>query len=203
MHEEMHMLHLIVPIIITSLVAAPHTNAPVCLAPASTQFASTNNAAASDAVTELFKSYLTGPTISATALTAKLASQAREEARRANCKFVLFVTVKQQRGRSGGALGQIAGQAAKEAAWGAAVEASTATKRVASMGAVGAARAATDIAATTKTHDELELSYRLESETGSVLKEAKSKQKAKSDGEDLLTPLIEHAAEEIAGIVVK
>jgi len=36
-----------------------------------------------------------------------------------------------------------------------------------------------------------------------VLKEAKSKQKAKSDGEDLLTPLIEHAAEEIAGIVTK
>jgi hypothetical protein len=71
------------------------------------------------------------------------------------------------------------------------------------MGAVGAARAATDIAATTKVQDELELSYRLESETGAVLKEGKSKHKAKSDGEDLLTPLVEHAAEEIAAVVAK
>ena len=58
-------------------------------------------------------------------------------------------------------------------------------------------------AATTKTQDELELSYRLESETGSVLKEGKSTQKGNSDGEDLLTSLIEHAAEEIAGVVAK
>jgi hypothetical protein len=201
----MHMLRLAFPIMIASFAVAPHTNpnAPVCIAPASAQFVASNNATASEAVSELFKSYLTGPTVSATSLTAKLASQAREEARRANCKFVLFVTVKQQRGRTGGALGQIAGRAAQEAAWGAAVEASSATKRVASMGAVGAARAATDIATTTKTHDELELSYRLESETGDVLMEGKDKRKAKADGEDLLTPLVEHAAEEIAGIVTK
>jgi hypothetical protein len=197
------MLRLVVAGLIVSLAATPRTNAPVCIAPPTAQFVAANNATASDAVSELFKSYLTGPTVSATTLTAKLASQAREEARRANCKFVLFITIKQQRGRSGGALGQIAGRAAQEAAWGASVEASSATKRVASMGAVGAARAATDVAATTKTQDELELSYRLESETGSVLKEGKSKHKAKSDGEDLLTPLIEHAAEEIAGIVAK
>src|SRR5438045_1177515 len=176
----MHMLHLGFPVIIASLVVASRTNAPVCIAPASTQFVATNNANASDAVNELFKSYLTGPTVSATPLSAKLASQAREEARRANCKFVLFVTVKQSRGRSGGALGQVAGRAVQEAAWGASVEASSATKRVASMGAVGAARAATDIAATTRSHDELELTYRLESETGRVLKESSTKRKAKS-----------------------
>lgn len=62
---------------------------------------------------------------------------------------------------------------------------------------------ATDMAATTKAHDELELSYRLESETGTVLMEGKSRQKAKSDGDDLLTPLVEHAAEEIAAVVTR
>ena len=189
-------------LIIASLLS-PHATAPICLAPASAQFPNSNATEASAAVSGLFKSYLTGPSLSVVPLTARLASQAREEARNANCKFVLFVTAKQERHRSNGMLGQIAGKAAQEAAWGASFEASTAAKRVASMSAVGAARAATDIAATTKTQDELELSYRLESETGAVLKEGKAKQKAKSDGEDLLTPLVEHAAEEIAGIVAK
>jgi len=184
-------------------VAAVPAGAAICLAPPSAQFASTDAASASSAVNELFKSYLTGPSLSVVPLTAKLASQAREEARAANCKFVLYVTAKLEHHKSDGALGRIAGQAAQSAAWGASFEASTAAKRVGAMGAVGAARAATDIAATTKTHDELELSYRLESETGSVLKEGKAKQKAKSDGEDLLTPLVEHAAEEIAAVVSK
>ena len=189
--------------LIIAWLLSPHAAAPICLAPASAQFPNTNTTDASAAVSGLFKSYLTGPSLSVVPLTARLTSQAREEARSANCKFVLFVTTKQERHRSSGVLGQIAGKAAQEAAWGASFEASTAAKRVASMSAVGAARAATDIAATTKTQDELELSYRLESETGTVLKEGKAKQKAKSDGEDLLTPLVEHAAEEIAATVAK
>lgn len=197
------MLHLAVAVVIASSIGTPSANAPICVAPPSAQFASTDPTQASNAVNELFKSYLTGPSLSVVPLTARLTSQAREEARRANCKFVLFVTAKLEHQKSSGALGQIAGKAAQEAAWGASFEASSAAKRVASMGAVGAARAATDVAATTKVRDELELSYRLESETGSVLKEGKSKQKAKSDGEDLLTPLVEHAAEEIAAIVAK
>ena len=182
---------------------ASSASAPICLAPASAQLPNTDPNQATSAVSELFKSYLTGPSLSVVELKARLSSQAREEARGANCKFVLFVTARMERHSSNGTLGRIAGKAAQEAAWGASVEASSATKRVASVGAMGAARAATDIAATTKTKDELELSYRLESETGAVLKEGKTKQKAKSDGEDLLTPLVEHAAEEIAAIVTK
>ena len=190
-------------LIVGSVLGAPPTTPPVCLAPASAQIASTDPAQASAAVTELVKSYLTGPTLSVTPLTARLASQAREEAHRASCKFVLFVTVKQERKRSSGVLGQIVGRAARDAAWEANVRASTAATRVATMGAVGAARAAADIAATTKTRDELELSYTLESENGAVLKQSTAKRKATSDGEDLLTPLVEHAAEEIAAIVAK
>lgn len=197
------MLHIAVAVVVASSIGGPSASAPICMAPPSAQFASTDPNQASAAVNELFKSYLTGPSLSVVPLTARLTSQAREEARRANCKFVLFVTAKLEHQKSSGALGQIAGKAAQEAAWGASFEAGTAAKRVASMGAVGAARAATDVAATTKVRDELELSYRLESETGSVLKDGKSKQKAKSDGEDLLTPLVEHAAEEIAAIVAK
>lgn len=196
------MLFVAVTLALRSVAPVP-TAAAICLVPPSAQFAGTDATSASSAVNELFKSYLTGPSLSVVPLTARLASQAREEARGANCKFVLYVTAKLEHHKSDGTLGRIAGQAAQEAAWGASFEASTAAKRVASMGAVGAARAATGIAATTKTRDELELSYRLESETGGVLKEGKARQKAKSDGEDLLTPLVEHAAEEIAAVVAK
>ena len=197
------MRYLVFALSTAAVLRASHTSAPICLAPASAQFPNSNATDASAAVNGLFKSYLTGPSLSVVPLTARLTSQAREEARAANCKFVLFVTAKSERHKSDGGLARIAGQAAQGAAWGASFEASTAAKRVASMSAVSAARAATDIAATTKTQDELELSYRLESETGTVLKEGKAKQKAKSDGEDLLTPLVEHAAEEIAAIVAK
>lgn len=196
------MLRLGFLIALGSPITVPRLTAPICLGPATAQFPNVDASQASNGVSELFKSYLTGPSLSVVQLTARLTSQAREEAHNANCKFVLFVTAKGERHKKG-ALGQIAGKAAQEAAWGAAANSSTATKRVASMGAVGAARAATDIAATTRSEDELELSYRLESETGTVLKEGNAKQKAKSDGEDLLTPLVEHAAEEIAAVVSK
>jgi len=188
-------------IVLGSFLGATHPSAPICLAPANVQLPGADVTPASAAVNELFKSYLTGPSLSVVPLTSRLPSQAREEARAANCKFVLFVTGKGERHKS--VLVQVAGRAAQEAAWAASVEASSTTKRVASNGAMGAARAATDIAMTTRAKDELEISYRLESETGSVLKEGKLKQKAKADGEDLLTPLVEHAAEEIAGVVAK
>jgi len=198
------MVHLSFTISLAALLAAPRSSAPICLAPPSVQFAGSDPAQAMAAVTEMFKSYLTGPSLTVTPLTARLASQAREEARQAHCQIVLFVTAtREHRSESGGALGRIAARAAVEGSWAAGVGAATVTKRVASWAAEGAARAAADLASTTKTHDELELSYRLESETGAVLKESKAKRKAKSDGEDLLTPLVEHAAEEIAAVVVK
>jgi len=198
------MRHLAFSIAVVSIIGAPKANAQICLAPPSAQFPSTNSNSASASLADVFGGYLTGPTLSVTPLTARLQSQAREEARRANCKFVLFVTAKlEHKSETGGILGRVGSRAVQEGAWGAGFEASTATKRVAAYAASGAARAAADIAATTKTHDDLEVSYRLESGTGTVLKEEKAKRKAKSDGEDLLTPLVEHAAEEIAAIVAK
>jgi ABC-type uncharacterized transport system substrate-binding protein len=52
-----------------------------------------------------------------------------------------------------------------------------------------------------KTKDEMTLSYRLESATGQVLSEDKSSRKAQSDGEDVLTPLVQKAAEKIVSAV--
>jgi hypothetical protein len=190
------------------LLAVPATSVSatqICLAPASAQMAGSSSADASAALTEMVKSYLTGPTLSVAPLSARLASQAREEAKRADCRFVLFVSIKQERkSETKGVLGRVASRAAQEAAWSAGVNASSAAGRVAAGAVAGAANAAAaNIATTTKVRDEMELTYRLESATGAVIAENKANRKAKSDGEDLLTPLVEHAAEEIAAAVSK
>ena len=76
--------------------------------------------------------------------------------------------------------------------------------RIAGQAAYGAAgQAAYNYAVTVKNKDEVTLGYRLESGDGKVLLEKTDKRKAKSDGEDLLTPLVQQAAEAIAAVVAK
>ena len=189
---------LAITLAVASIMSPPRAAPAICLAPASAQIAGMDAAQAGAAVNELFTSYLSGPTLSVVQLTAKLASQARVEARQANCSLVLFVTARLVQHKSGGLLGQIAGRAAQEGVVSEGLGAARIGNGVTAAAARVAARAAADIATTTKTHDEMELSYRLELDSGAVLKEGKSKRRAKADGEDLLTPLVALAAEEIA-----
>ena len=184
--------------------AAQQTSAAarICLAPASAQMATGNTAAAINAVRETFTSFLTGPSLAVTPLTARLASQTREEARQAGCPYVLFTSVKHEHKQGSGLLGRAAGRAVENGAWSAASGASSTVGRVAASAAAGAASAAAwDVASSVKTKDELTLTYRLEKADGSALVEKTDKRKAKSDGEDLLTPLVEQAAQAIAAAV--
>ena len=69
----------------------------------------------STSLRELFMSYLTGPSLRAIALDAKLPAQAIEEARQKECGYVLLSTVTRVRHEGGGvgkALGRAAGTAA-------------------------------------------------------------------------------------------
>lgn len=167
--------------------------------------AANNNAEAATAVREAFASFLSGPTLSVTPLTARLASQAKEEAKRAKCRFILITSLKQERKKSGGwFLGKIASQAAQEGAYSIGASAGSTVGRVTAHAVAGAAgAAAANMATSTKVRDELELRYRVESSTGQVVLESSGKRKARSDGEDLLTPLVEAASERIAGVVLK
>jgi len=45
--------------------------------------------------------------------------------------------------------------------------------------------------------DELTLGYRLETQDGRVLLDKSDTRKASTDGEDVLTPLVEHASESV------
>ena len=170
----------------------------ICLAPAAIE-SSNNTAAAVDAVRESFIGFLTGPSLKAHPLTARLESQAREEAKQASCPFILLTTLKLVSKRSGGSmLGQIATGAARQGAWEAGARSGTAVGRVAGSAAYGGlSQAAYNYAVTIRNKDELTLGYRLEAADGTVLVEQREKRTAQSDGEDLLTPLVQQAAEQI------
>jgi hypothetical protein len=179
-----------------------HAQAPdsvrICLVPAAIE-ASTNAAAAADAVRESLVGFLTGPSLKSEPLTARLESQAREEAKQAECPFILFTTLKLVTKRSGGSmLGQIAAGAVRQGAWEAGARSGTAAGQIAGSAAYGGlSQAALNYAVTIRSKDELTLGWRLENAEGTVLVEEREKRTARSDGEDLLTPLVQKAAEQI------
>ena len=110
-------------------------SALICMAPVTAQVAGGQNAEAVTAVREAFGSYLTGPTLGVVALTAKLPSQAREEAKRAGCQAVLFVSVKHERNNPSSLLGKVAGRVETQAWQVAAKARSSATKELAQAAA--------------------------------------------------------------------
>jgi hypothetical protein len=182
---------------------AQHDLAPtrICLAPAHVEAAPTGSDPVA-AVRETFTTFLTGPTLGITPLKARLESQVRQEAKLAGCSYLLLPVIKHERKSGGGMLSRAAGSAAEYGAWSVASGAGSTAERVAANAAAGAARTATwDYAHNFQAKDELSLAWRLEDQDGKELKKGKEKKKADSNGQDLLTPLVQEASEAIAAAV--
>jgi hypothetical protein len=175
----------------------------ICLAPASVESSTGSATSAGDALREAFTGYLTGPSLRAEPLKARLSSQVKEEATLAGCPYLLLTTIKHVQKKSGGGLlKRMAAGAAQQGAWEAGVASGSTAGRIAGQAAYGAAgQAAHDYAYTIRNKDEVTLGYRLEAKDGKVLIEKRAKRKAEQDGEDLLTPLVEAASEAIAAAV--
>jgi hypothetical protein len=183
----------------TSAAANASDTAPACIAiaPPSVQGVDGSAADFSLAVRDLFASYLTGPAIQPVALESRLASQALLEARQKDCPQVLVASLTRKRS-GGGRLAKALGSAAGAAAWHAPYAAG-ASSAVAYGTAAAGAHAASAIASDTRRKDELRLEYRLVTADGAVVLPPKTdKAKASEDGEDLLTPLVERAAQSVA-----
>ena len=144
----------------------------------------------------LVSSFLTGPSLRTVPLEARLPDQAVEEARQKGCPIVLSVTWTRKRSGSGG-LGRVLGQAADATAWRLPYGSSAGTIAARSA-AIAGASAASNIASNVRAKDEMELEYRLVSGTTSM-HDGRDRAKAKSDGEDLVTPLAERMAMAVAG----
>lgn len=186
--------------VVVALLSGGSDTSRVCLAPTTVEASVGDATTAANAVRDVFTSFLTGPSLHPQALTARLASQVHEEARQASCPYLLLTTLRHEHKRRGGVLGRMAAGAAQQGVWEAGVSSGSTAGRIAGQAAYGAAsQAAYNYAVSVHDKDEITLGYRLESGDGHVLIEKADKRKAKSDGEDLLTPLVQQAAEAIAG----
>ncbi len=152
---------------------------------------------------DLLISYLTGPSVRAIGLDARLASQAIEEARQKQCGNVLMTAVELKR-HDGNGWGRALGRAAGSAAWYGVPYGGTAATAAARGVAIAGAEAVSAMAQTTRAKDEVTLEYRFGSvETAARATPKAEKAKARSDGEDLLTPLVEKVSEAIVAIALK
>src|SRR5262245_58086828 len=158
--------------------------------------------AVASSIRSIFQSYLTGPSIKSIELDAKLASQGAQEARLKECTKILTVTVvRKQSGGGGNKLGAVAHAAGTTAAY-------IPLPNYGTAAAVGAARggaeAVAGVARTTKAKDEFTMTYRVDTAEGAAIVPLKTdKQKAKTNGEDLLTPMIARAADVVGTAVAK
>jgi hypothetical protein len=153
-------------------------------------------------VRELFASYLTAPAFKTVMLEAKLPMLALNEARDKGCQNVLTVTLT---GKQSGVsrLGKIAGQAAGSAA--VYVPGASSTGAAIVRGAVaGGGYAVSSLASMTKAKDELKLEYRVQTLEKSVkVGPATQQAKAEVNAEDILTPIVQRAATQIADVLLK
>ena len=161
-----------------------------------------DSAAVASSLRAMFVSYLTGPSMKSVPLDARLASQAIEEARMKECPLVLTVTLVRKHSGGGNSVAGAVGRAAGTAAY--YIPGGSVAGSAAIHGAAAGVEAAGYAAASTRAKDEMRLDYSVKSVSGTVILPVKSdKAKAKSDGEDLLTPLVARASEAIGAAVAK
>lgn len=161
-----------------------------------------NAAEAGEALRDLLVSFLTGPSMQPVALESRVRIQAIEEAKQKGCAFVVTTTATMKRG-GGSSFGRVLGQAAGNAAW--YIPGGSGVAGAGRAVSAGTARALGDMAASTRSKDEMRLEWTVTplaagARPGSPRSE---KLKASADGEDLLSPLVQRAAEAIVETVMK
>jgi hypothetical protein len=161
------------------------------------QMGSGESTQASDAVRGILAEYLSGPTIEVALLNSRLPSQFAEEARQADCDFTMASTLVHRPGGQSGALGRALGTLAGHVPY-----AGASGDIVQSVVVSSVLSTAADFASNIKAKDEMRLEYRLDAvgRTRPLLTKT-AKLRAKADGEDLLTPLVESAAEAVGAAI--
>lgn len=153
-------------------------------------------------IRDLLASYLTGPSIRTLAIEARLTPLAIEEARAKSCGTILVVKVTQQRREGGGGLlGRTIGRAAQSAAI--YTPTGSAAGAIARGTVMTGGEALSALSESTKAKDGLRVEHTLLRAEVATPAAAPSElvARAKRDGEDLLTPLVERIAEVVVTAV--
>jgi hypothetical protein len=173
---------------------------PICLAPSSATLIGMQSADAGLVIDTMLAEYLHGPRLEIIQLESRLATQARHEATDLGCGFVLFTTVEQKR-RDSGFTDRLAAGAIYSGAGSAAGVVESAGARVLA-GAVSGAASTVVMSNEVRSRDQMTLTYRLEAPGGRAVLNKSHKRRAGADSEDMITPLVEVAAEAVAGRIL-
>ena len=162
------------------------------------QMSNGNAAQAAEALRNSFASYLKGPGIEVITLSARQPPLAIEEARQSQCDYILSASMNVKKGGGGSmfgrAIGNIAGATAGHIPGG-----GSATTGAARSAAITGVYTTAAIANSIKARDEVTLEYKLDQvEKAQTALANKDKAKASADGEDVISPLVQKAAGEVA-----
>jgi hypothetical protein len=162
-----------------------------------------NQAELSASVQQLLASYLVGPTVETVPLTARTPAQINLEAQQKGCDFVLYTSLSQKQKTSlFGNLIKIAAPAVAAPMQGDTSNQGNSVGNVAQQSANNVLVAAT--AGSVKAKDIVTLEFSLVAVNAKTpLVKSAVKAKAKADGEDVLTPLVEQAATAITDALAK
>jgi hypothetical protein len=138
--------------------------------------------------------YLKAPNIEVVPLEAKLASVIESEAREKECDYVLFATVSHKKGGGGGfggMFGKALGTAIGQTGIG---HTGSVAGNIAGQVATQAIVSATTVSAQDKSKDELTLEVKANKADGTAALANSYKAKAKSNGDDIVSQVVEQAA---------
>jgi hypothetical protein len=145
--------------------------------------------------------YLKGTKIEVVQLEAKLSSAVESEAKEKECDYILNASVSHKKGGGGfGMLGSMVAQSVSSVGYGTGNRVGSVVGQVAAHSIITASA----MSANVKSKDEITLDVKMNAPGNSaavLTKQAKAK--AKSNGEDIITPVVEQIAQAIFNTVVK
>ena len=146
------------------------------------------------AINNTLSEYLKGSKIEIVPIEAKLASLVETEAKQKECDYILLANVSHKKGGGGfGGFGKVLGAAVAQTGGGSWGNVAANTVGAVAANTIGAATASQNV----KSKDEITLEYKLNTTSGALKNSNSFKAKAKSNGEDIISPLVEKLAEAI------
>lgn len=153
------------------------------------------------AVQNTFGSFLKVPNVEVVQIEARLDSAIQAEAKQKECDFILNATVSHKKGGGGlGMFGKALGSAVSSTGLG---STGSVAGNIATRTAANTVVSAANMSGQVRSKDELSLDLKLSSITGATPLAKIFKAKAKSDGDDIITNVVEQAAQAIVTSIGK
>jgi hypothetical protein len=151
------------------------------------------------AVGNSLNEYLKGPKIEVVGLDARLTSSIESEAREKECDYIVYTTVSHKKGGGGfGMFGAALGSAIAQTGIG---HTGSVAGNIAGQVATQAIVSATTVSSNVKTKDEISLDVKLQQPGGAAVLSKVVKAKARSNGDDIISQVVEQAAQAVTDTV--